>query len=215
MRSSLWTVALAILLACSQTPKDKTQGPTSASRDAGAKTQATPGDKDPATMPNANFQEQIANKDFESWTGLPADARVDGLGPNVEVGKAYRDGVLGSARTPARYVQARIPGYPELTKLWVRGDALIAIEIELPELSDPKALRAALGKAKLELDSLVPTTGMTMAKANHVYPERGIALRLSTAGDNVTGLWLFVATDASNYQTALAPVLKFRESAQP
>ena len=204
--------ALAVLLigGCSQTSngKDRVSPPQPSSDDASPSSD----DSENKAMPSASFLDQIANKDFGSWSGLPADLPLTQLGDGIELGSARRDAVLGSERAKLQVLQARASGYAELFKIWLSGDRVVAIEIELPQLSDPGGLLAELGQAALELDTLIPTTGAKLAKGLRVYPARGLAARMSTDGKNITALWLFAATTAETYQKSLAPADEFRES---
>jgi hypothetical protein len=145
---------------------------------------------------------KFLSKDLTRWTGLPATCTLAGLS-GLEVGNEETHAVLGEDAVPAVYRRARAASYSETITIWLRDDKIVGMSVRLPELPDPPGLLRALGAPDAKLDAWSAITPTLVHEAEWVYPQRGLALVLSSDKRNVMELVLYVPSSVEQYRKTL------------
>lgn len=145
---------------------------------------------------------KFLSKNLITWTGLPATCTLAALS-GLEVGDEETHTVLGEGAVPAVYRRARAASYSEGIAVWLRDGQIVRISVRLPELPDPPGLLRALGTPDAKLDTWSAVTPMLLHEAEWVYPQRGVALVLSSDKCNVLELIVYVPTSIEGYRKRL------------
>jgi hypothetical protein len=104
-----------------------------------------------------------------------------------------------------------VEGFDDTIKIWFRDGIVVKLDGEWPELA-PEAI-AVLGAAELQLDHRMDV--LLVEGGEHVWPSKGIAVKLNRQGTLVVGLSTFQPTTADGYRTNLKTVEEYRESPSP
>jgi hypothetical protein len=146
----------------------------------------------------------LASADLCGWPGLPPGLTLDEAGAELPVvcdvtGRAR----LGAARAPVEWVASESSLYAGGLRLYVDGGEVLVVEGRDPvgPAGDPLGV-PELGEPELVLDALVGPLGLDGVE--HVYPERGLAVRLGP-GDALRSVLGFAPTTAADYLERLRP----------
>jgi hypothetical protein len=145
-------------------------------------------------------------KDLGRWTGLPSDCTLmslRALAPRFELGEDEWQATLGEETHAASYRKAKVNGYVETFKIWLRDGAIARLSVELPELPDPPRLLETLGAPDAKLDTWLATSPTVRPQGEWVWATRGLALVLSSNQQNVMELILFPSTTVEHYRANL------------
>jgi hypothetical protein len=135
---------------------------------------------------------------------MPLGKVAAALGADPET---YVRWFLGDPPREAFWCPATIDGYDRV-KIWFRGDVVLKLEGEWPELSPGAA--EALGPPDTRLDYRLDT--MVVPRGEHVWASLGIALKLDSGGNLATGLSGFPPTTVTEYGETLREADDYRES---
>ena len=141
-------------------------------------------------------------KDLTTWTGLPATCTLTSFA-GLEVGEDEPQTVLGEAAEPAVYRRARAGSYSELLTIWLRDSKIVQMSVRLPKLPEVPELLRTLGTPDARLDTRSAIMPTLVHEAEWVYPERGLALVVSSDRCNVLDLVAFVPTSTEQYRKRL------------
>jgi len=104
-----------------------------------------------------------------------------------------------------------VEGFDDTIRIWFRDGIVVRLDGEWPEL-DPAAI-AVLGAPELQLDHQQDV--LLVVGGEHVWPSKGIAIKVNDSGRLIVGLSTFSPTTADGYRESLKGVDEYRESLSP
>ena len=147
----------------------------------------------------------IEARDFRAWHGLPATCTPDVLAQALHrqgTGAGARQ--IGSRGRAIRFWPAKVDGYSWPWEVSVDGDVVARLDTKRTQPADGLAAHlAALGEPAAKRPYYNDT--VEIPDGQWVWPDRGLALYLSSDHRFVLGVGLFAATDLATYQRELEP----------
>lgn len=144
--------------------------------------------------------EQFSDKDFLEWKGLPNCSPHEVL--------AYFKQDTSTAESPRHwrgksFVQAsfrhfELEGYELGLDLWFRGEEVICLEGEVPQLDNSEELLQAFGEPAAKLPYYFDVA--LYPEHDYVYPELGIALFLNESQTEVLQIEVFKPQSLAEYK---------------
>jgi Tfp pilus assembly major pilin PilA len=150
--------------------------------------------------------EQIKNRDFIAWTGLPANCDWSPLVGDLPTDwSEIPQRSLGSNFLQGKMLMANVEGYMRASFSFIKGTPVL-FEAKGPELQTPVLdLIEEFGLPKAKLDWSFGT--LPCPESEYVYPTKGITLFLSTDKTRIFHIALYSATSLDNYLENIRPQL--------
>jgi len=150
--------------------------------------------------------ENIKNRDFVTWTGLPANCDWTPLvGDFPSAWENIPERSLGSNFLRGKILMANLEGYMRASFSFVEGNPVL-FEAKGPELQAPVSdLVESLGVPEAKLDWDFGT--LPCPESEYIYPSKGITLFLSTDKTRVFHIALYASTTLDNYLENIRPQL--------
>ncbi len=146
--------------------------------------------------------QQFDQRQFSDWHGLSPECTASDVA-NYAGGDLSQSGThwLGEKKLAASFVSLAFQGYEDPVKLWFRGDQVVSLEAEYPQLDDAKALLASLGKPDATLDFYFDI--MLNQGGEYVFCEKGITLFMDSQREDAVKISVYPPMNLDDYKANL------------
>jgi len=147
----------------------------------------------------------LAAAELGGWSGLPPDLTVEEAGAELVVAADVAGSArVGAARIPVCWLAAESSVYTGGLRLYVENDRVLVVEGRDPVARSGEPVHAPeLGEATLVLDALVGP--LRLPGTELVFPERGLAVQLSSGDLELRAVLGFAPTTADEWLERLRP----------
>jgi len=149
-------------------------------------------------MSCASALQNFAAHEFMNWTGLPESCSLVEVTQQFPlVNEGY--GLTWLGRTKREFRMLVVAGYDHPVRVWSDGPRVLMLDVGYPSLSSGIAdLLNHLGEPETKSDYDWRT--MRIEKGEWVYPDRGLALFLSSDNSSIFHLAVFSRTTMQGYE---------------